>query len=114
MTHLFDRHCNIDSFKAAVSRRVAAGVHPNQPAQPVTIIKNPTAVAAASQAQSENIAGTASPALSTSSSGSMSAGSAALQAIKRHSLDFVNPKEMMVRNFFFKNSYFYYFQFNNN
>lgn len=92
MTHLLDRHCTADSFKAAVSRRIASGPPPSgQPTQPVTMIKNPAAVAT----QPENIAGSASPALSTSSSGSMGAGSAALQAIKRHTLDF--QREMMVR-----------------
>lgn len=94
MTHLLDRHCTQESFKAAVARRIAAGPQVNQQAYPVTMIKNP---AVAAQSQSENIAGTASPALSTSSSGSAAAGSAAMQAIKRHSLDFVNPREMMVR-----------------
>lgn len=90
MTHLLDRHCSPDAFKAAVARRVASGPTPQSAAGPVTMIKNP-AVAAP---QVDHIAGTASPALSTTSSGS--AGSAALQAIKRHSIDFVSPKEMMV------------------
>lgn len=94
MTHLLDRHCTQDSFKAAVARRIAAGPQLNQQAYPVTMIKNPAA--AGPPPQTENIAGTASPALSTSSSGSAAAGSAAMQAIKRHSLDFVNPREMMV------------------
>lgn len=40
--------------------------------------------------------GSSSPALSTSSNGSLPAGNAAMQAIKRHVLDFVNPREMMV------------------
>lgn len=90
MTHLLDRHCTAESFKAAISRRATSGPLTGQPAQPVTMIKNPAAVTT----QSDNIAGTASPALSTSSSGSMGAGSAALQAIKRHTLDFT--REMMV------------------
>lgn len=94
MTHINDRHCNTESFKAAVARRLAAPTQPpNQQSHPITIIKNPVATS-----QPDNIAGTASPALSTSSSGSLSANSssAAMQAIKRHSLDLVNHKEMMV------------------
>lgn len=95
MTHINDRHCSIESFKAAVARRIAGSASPaNQQAHPITIIKNP----AATTQPDNNIAGTASPALSTSSSGSFNANSssAAVQAIKRHSLDLVNHKEMMV------------------
>lgn len=89
MTHIQDRHCSIDALKAAVQRRLAAAPQPNQPSQPVTIIKNPQIAAA------EN--GTASPAPSTSSSGSINAGSsAAMQAIKRHTMEMINPKELMV------------------
>lgn len=93
MTHLQDRHCSADALKAAVPRRVAAG--PPQTtltSGPVTMIKNPSIA----QVQAEHIAGNASPALSTTSSGS--AGSAAMQAIKRHALDCVTPREMLVCN----------------
>lgn len=116
MTHLFDRHCTTEvnicytqhfltmyhnhvllqrqSFKAALQRRIAAGPQPNQPTAPVTIIKNPIAANTSTNNGENN--GNASPALSTSSSGSLPAASAAMQAIKRHALDFVNPREMMV------------------
>lgn len=90
MTHINDRHCTLDALKASVQRRLAAGPQPNQPTQPVTIIKNPQMTAAA---------GTASPAPSTSSTGSLNTGSssAAMQAIKRHTLDLVNTKEKVTK-----------------
>lgn len=89
MTHMNDRHCTLDSLKASVQRRLAAGPQPNQPTQPNTIIKNP------SMAATE----TASPAPSTSSTGSLSvaSSSAAMQAIKRHALDLINPKDLMAK-----------------
>lgn len=95
MTHLNDRHCTMDSLKAGLQRRQTAGIQQNQPTQPVTIIKNPSVAALAT----ETATGAASPALSTSSTGSVNANSssAAMQAIKRHTLDLINPKEMMVR-----------------
>lgn len=68
----------------------------------MTIIKNPISTNNATNNGENN--GNASPALSTSSSGSLPAASAAMQAIKRHALDFVNPREMMVRvpvNYFY-------------
>lgn len=90
MTHINDRHCTLDALKASVQRRLAAGPQPNQPTQPVTIIKNPQMAATA---------GTASPAPSTSSTGSLNtcSSSAAMQAIKRHTLDLVNPKDMVAK-----------------
>lgn len=90
MTHMNDRHCTLDALKASVQRRLTAGPQPNQPTQPVTIIKNPQMAATA---------GTASPAPSTSSTGSLNTGSssAAMQAIKRHTLDLVKPKELMAK-----------------
>lgn len=90
MTHINDRHCNVDSLKLSLQRRLAAGPQLNQPTQPVTIIKNP---------QLAVNAGTASPAPSTSSTGSLntSSSSAAMQAIKRHTLDLVNPKELTAK-----------------
>lgn len=95
MTHINDRHITTDSFKAALQRRLQAGPQSTN-TQPVTIIKKPippTSVA-------DTTTGTASPTLSTSSSSStaaVSGSSAAMQAIKRHSLELVNPKELMVR-----------------
>lgn len=91
MTHINDRHITMDSFRTAVQRRIAAGPQTNV-AQAVTIIKKP--VPATSLAET----GAASPTLSTSSNCSVSGGgsSAAMQAIKRHSMDLVNPRELMV------------------
>ncbi|XP_055707440.1 mucin-4 isoform X3 [Phlebotomus papatasi] len=108
MTHLFDRHCTTESFKMAVQRRLTCGVQNSGTHQthPVTLIKNtgsPNTVSSAASASGDG--GTASPALSTSSSSSLTsalpsvAGSAAMQAIKRHhSMEFVNPKELMDDN----------------
>lgn len=95
MTHINDRHISTDSFKAAVQRRLQSG-NTQTITQPVTIIKKPvppTSVA-------DNSTGTASPTLSTSSTSSTNAAgggsSAAMQAIKRHSIDLINPKELLV------------------
>lgn len=122
MTHLYDRHCTMEvnilfgkilkfktqmynvyvmfqSFKVAVQRRLTSGPQTGQPNGPVTIIKNPTVAVTQSSPSTESAtAGAASPALSTSSSGSPPAASAAMQAIKRHAMDFVNPKELMDEN----------------
>ncbi|XP_037913494.1 AT-rich interactive domain-containing protein 2 isoform X3 [Hermetia illucens] len=92
MTHLLDRHCTLESLKAACQRRATTGILPPVHGQPVTIIKNVPSNSSESR-------GTASPALSTSSSSSLPpAASAAMHAIKRHSNDFVNPKELMDEN----------------
>lgn len=96
MTHINDRHITVDSFKASVQRRIAAGPQTTVQ-QAVTIIKKPVPPTSIS----DNNTGTASPTLSTSSNSSISGGSsAAMQAIKRHSMDLVNPKELMVRSEF--------------
>lgn len=95
MTHINDRHITLDSFKTSVQRRIASGPQTSI-TQPVTIIKKPM------PPNSGDNTGTASPTLSTSSTSSLTAGSsAAMQAIKRHSMDLVNSKELMV-NFFFR------------
>lgn len=81
-----------------VQRRINTPPQPNAPTTPVTIIKNPTANS--SQTSGVDAAGRInSPTLSASSGGSLPVASAAMQAIKRHALDFVNPKELMVRNY---------------
>lgn len=90
MTHINDRHITLDSFKTAVQRRIANGPQTSV-TQPVTIIKKPM------PPNSSDNTGTASPTLSTSSNSSLPSGSsAAMQAIKRHSIDLINPKELMV------------------
>lgn len=89
MTHINDRHITVDSFKAAVQRRIAAGPQTSV-TQAVTIIKKPIANT------SDAAIGAASPTLSTSSTSSTAGSSAAIQAIKRHTMDLVNPKELLV------------------
>lgn len=91
MTHINDRHITLDSFKVAVQRRIANGPQTTV-TQPVTIIKKPMP-----PNSNDNTTGTASPTLSVSSNSSLPSGSsAAMQAIKRHSMDLINPKELMV------------------
>ncbi|XP_041774676.1 AT-rich interactive domain-containing protein 2 isoform X2 [Anopheles merus] len=122
MTHLLDRHCTADSFKTAVQRRLAGGPQqPVQP-YPVTLIRQPgPANAAIANSSSTSAApssagdrGSPAPASCTkvestggtsegsSGSGSSStngpgqlsaAGPAAMHAIKRYSMDYVNSKE---------------------
>lgn len=75
MTHLFDRHCTIESFKAATQRRLTTPQQPQQLTHPVTIIKQPCA-------NPQSDAGTTS---------------AAMQAIKRHTADYGNVKDLQVK-----------------
>ncbi|XP_013112828.2 AT-rich interactive domain-containing protein 2 isoform X2 [Stomoxys calcitrans] len=93
MTHLIDRHLTVECLRSAMQRRIATGAHNIAPAKPpVTIVRN------IELSQRTN---TASPSLSTSSSSSSQAtptGSSALQAIKRHTADFLNCKELMDEN----------------
>ncbi|XP_075145959.1 brahma associated protein 170kD [Haematobia irritans] len=95
MTHLIDRHLTVESLRSSVQRRIATGVHNIAPSKPpVTIVRN------IELSQRTN---TASPSPSTSSSSSSQAaattmGSSALQAIKRHTADFMNSKELMDEN----------------
>uniref|UniRef100_A0A182P129 ARID domain-containing protein n=1 Tax=Anopheles epiroticus TaxID=199890 RepID=A0A182P129_9DIPT len=122
MTHLLDRHCTVESFKAAVQRRLAGG--PQQPVQPypVTLVRQPgpgnsNVVVASNSASPSGVGsstgdrGSPAPASCTKvesggssveSSGSGStngpgqlsaAGPAAMHAIKRYSMDYVNSKE---------------------
>lgn len=92
MTHINDRHITLDSFKAAVQRRIAAGPQISV-TQAVTIIKKPLAT-------TSDAIGAASPTLSTSSTSSTAGSSAAIQAIKRHTMDLVNPKELLVCTYY--------------
>uniref|UniRef100_A0A182WHX2 ARID domain-containing protein n=1 Tax=Anopheles minimus TaxID=112268 RepID=A0A182WHX2_9DIPT len=115
MTHILDRHCTVDSFKAAVQRRLAGG--PQQPVQPypVTLVRQSgsgnscVAVAAGTAAVGAGERGSPTPASctkvdtgGTESSGNgnangpgqlSAAGPAAMHAIKRYSMDYVNSKE---------------------
>uniref|UniRef100_A0A182MU48 ARID domain-containing protein n=1 Tax=Anopheles culicifacies TaxID=139723 RepID=A0A182MU48_9DIPT len=115
MTHILDRHCTVESFKAAVQRRLAGG--PQQPVQPypVTLVRQPgtgnscVAVAAGTATGGSGERGSPTPASctkvdtagtettgngNTNGPGQLSAaGPAAMHAIKRYSMDYVNSKE---------------------
>lgn len=81
------------SFKAAVHRRIAnIGSQQVQQPYPVTLIRQPTLP------KSENDTTTTTTITNTANGPGQlqSAGTAALQAIKRHAMDFVNPKELLV------------------
>lgn len=114
MTHILDRHCTVDSFKAAVQRRLAGG--PQQPLQPypVTLVRqsgsgsgNVASPSGSTAAGGSGERGSPAPASCTkvesgsgegagSSNGPgqlSAAGPAAMHAIKRYSMDYVNSKE---------------------
>ncbi|XP_052892273.1 AT-rich interactive domain-containing protein 2 [Anopheles moucheti] len=115
MTHILDRHCTVDSFKAAVQRRLAGG--PQQPVQPypVTLVRQSgpgngcVAVATSAAAGGSGERGSPTPASCTkvdtgsteggangnsNGPGQLSAaGPAAMHAIKRYSMEYVNSKE---------------------
>ncbi|XP_050073198.1 AT-rich interactive domain-containing protein 2 [Anopheles maculipalpis] len=115
MTHILDRHCTADSFKAAVQRRLAGG--PQQPVQPypVTLVRqagsgsgNVAGANSSSAAGGSGERGSPAPASCTkvesssaaegtgSSNGPgqlSAAGPAAMHAIKRYSMDYINSKE---------------------
>ncbi|XP_038119077.1 AT-rich interactive domain-containing protein 2 isoform X3 [Culex quinquefasciatus] len=104
MTHIFDRHCTSESFKSAVQRRVAnatAGTQQPQQAYPVTLVRQPAGTPPGSSASSTTSESAPLPAATTTTTtqgpqlpGHMSAvGPAALHAIKRHAIDWVNAKE---------------------
>lgn len=101
MTHLFDRHLPLKVLKKAAQRRQAAGPPSTatQPNGPVTIIKNPvTSSTSAAGANGAGPTGTASGEGQWPLSSAPSAQSAAMQAIKRHALDFANTKELKDEN----------------
>uniref|UniRef100_A0A182NLS6 ARID domain-containing protein n=1 Tax=Anopheles dirus TaxID=7168 RepID=A0A182NLS6_9DIPT len=129
MTHILDRHCTAESFKAAVQRRLAGG--PQQPTQPypVTLVRQSAGSGNSGSASLANGAAGASSGASSSSTSSgtsgergspapaactkvesgstatesggisngpgqlSAAGPAAMHAIKRYSMDYVNSKE---------------------
>jgi AT-rich interactive domain-containing protein 2 len=91
MTHIFDRHCTADAFKMAVAKRQAAAESgasngPKQP-YPVTLIRQPNNPAPQND-QNVN--------LMNGPTNIQNAGTAAMQAIKRHSIEFNIAKEAMV------------------
>lgn len=94
MTHLVDRHLALDDLRASVQRRLATGIHNVAPAQPtVTIVRNVANAAAAAAAAAATGGAATAPATT-----STAVGTSALQAIKRHSADFLNSKELMDEN----------------
>lgn len=97
MTHLVDRHLALDDLRASVQRRLATGIHNVAPTQPtVTIVRNvANAAAAAAAAAAGGTSATPGAAAATSAT---AVGTSALQAIKRHSADFLNSKELMDEN----------------
>ena len=90
MTHILDRHCTSESFKLAAQKRSSATDNsgPKQP-YPVTLIRQPNTVQP-NEAQNVN--------LINGPTNIQNAGAAAMQAIKRHSIEFNIAKEQMVRN----------------
>ncbi|CAD6996201.1 unnamed protein product [Ceratitis capitata] len=102
MTHIIDRHLTNESLHAALQRRIATGTVNLQPTQPpVTIVRN--VEAAQAQAQRNNAASPGPSCFIQSSSSQLPgaksvAGSSAMQAIKRQTADYVNPKELMEEN----------------
>lgn len=90
MTHIFDRHCTADAFKMAVQKRMTAAENgapagPKQP-YPVTLVRHPN----------QPPPNEAQPNLLNGPTNIQNAGSAAMQAIKRHSIEFNIAKEAMV------------------
>lgn len=93
MTHIFDRHCTADAFKMGVAKRLSAaetGVSsgPKQP-YPVTLVRQPNNPQAPNEIPNVN--------LINGPTNIQNAGAAAMQAIKRHSIEFNIAKEALVR-----------------
>ncbi|XP_055621879.1 AT-rich interactive domain-containing protein 2 isoform X2 [Toxorhynchites rutilus septentrionalis] len=101
MTHIFDRHCTSESFKSAVQRRlvnVTAGTQQPQQAYPVTLVRQPAATPPGSSASSTASESSSSPSsvqppIQHGSGQPSNAGPAALHAMKRHAVDWMNAKE---------------------
>lgn len=101
MTHIFDRHCTSESFKQAVQRRVSSsGTSTTQQAYPVTLVRQPASNAPGSSASSTTSESSAcsspAPPSAPQPQGAgilSSAGPAAMHAIKRHAIDWINAKE---------------------
>lgn len=92
MTHIFDRHCTADAFKMSVQKRLAAAESgaPGAPKQPypVTLVRQPNNPL---PSENQNIN------LMNGPTNIQNAGAAAMQAIKRHAIEFNIAKEQMVR-----------------
>lgn len=92
MTHIFDRHCTADAFKMAVQKRLVAVENggspgPKQP-YPVTLVRQPNNLPSLAEGQNVN--------LINGPTNIQNAGTAAMQAIKRHAIEFNIAKEAMV------------------
>lgn len=112
MTHILDRHCTADAFKLAAQKRVSvdsthdlfdqfpikfcsfqiANLESGQPSTtpkqpyPVTLYRQPNA-----QSQQDSQSN-----LANGPTNIQNAGLAAMQAIKRHSIDFIHLKDVSV------------------
>ncbi|XP_021699477.1 AT-rich interactive domain-containing protein 2 isoform X1 [Aedes aegypti] len=101
MTHIFDRHCTSDAFKQAVQRRLSnSSTSTTQQAYPVTLVRQPSSSAPGSSASSttseSSVSSSPAPPTAPQPQGPgilSSAGPAALHAIKRHAIDWINAKE---------------------
>lgn len=103
MTHMFDRHLPLKALKQAVYRRIhSVTPQANTATSPVTIIKNPVSAVGAGAAADVAAGSMATAAAGDSTvpwpTSSPGPASAAMQAIKRHAMDFANPKELMDEN----------------
>ncbi|XP_070494438.1 AT-rich interactive domain-containing protein 2 isoform X2 [Chironomus tepperi] len=93
MTHILDRHCTADAFKLAAQKRIAnleSGQQPTTPKQPypVTLYRQPNA-----QLPNDNQSN-----LANGPTNIQNAGVAAMQAIKRHSIDFIHLKDVSLQD----------------
>ncbi|XP_017081578.2 AT-rich interactive domain-containing protein 2 [Drosophila eugracilis] len=91
MTHLIDRHLTTENLRASVQRRLATGIHNVAPTQPpVTIVRN--------EGHAQRLAGGPSGASSGPAPAAPVVGSAAMQAMNRHTSEYTNSKELLDEN----------------
>ncbi|KAI8037234.1 AT-rich interactive domain-containing protein 2 [Drosophila gunungcola] len=91
MTHLIDRHLTMENLRASVQRRLATGIHNVAPTQPpVTIVRN--------EGHAQRLAGSASGPSAGPAPAAPVVGSAAMQAMNRHTTDYTNSKELLDEN----------------
>ncbi|KAH8389979.1 hypothetical protein KR200_004816 [Drosophila serrata] len=96
MTHLIDRHLTPENLRAGVQRRLTTGIHNVAPSQPpVTIVRNEGHAQRVLPGSGTVGASTAAPVASTAPP---VVGSAAMQAMNRHTTDYTNSKELMDEN----------------
>ncbi|XP_017050315.1 AT-rich interactive domain-containing protein 2 [Drosophila ficusphila] len=91
MTHLIDRHLTMENLRASVQRRLATGIHNVAPTQPpVTIVRN--------EGHAQRLAGSGPGPTAVPAVGTPVVGSAAMQAMNRHTTDYTNSKELLDEN----------------